>query len=149
MRLDHQAWIWHGGRPCRAWGVQKGPGTCSRGGRGGCVCKIGCAKVSPMTEKKECSDALGCPEWGPLAAIHRECVLGNWHQLPCFRGSLLKIHAYTFIVRAYTSYTYTYIHIRTYTISVRMCPYKRIMFEYTYKYVHIRAYTIIETVLDP
>ena len=87
MRLDHQAWIWHGGRPCRAWGVQKGPGTRSRGGRGGGVCKIGCAKVSPMTGKKECSDALGCPEWGPLAAVNRDCVLGIWHQLPCFRGS--------------------------------------------------------------
>ena len=88
MRLDRQAWIWHGGRPCRAEGVQKGPGTRSRGGslgRGGAR-KIGCAKVSPTTEKNACPDALGCPEWGPLAAVHRECVLGNWHQLPCFRG---------------------------------------------------------------
>ena len=62
MRLDRQAWIWH-------------------------FCTIGCAKVSPTTEKNACPDALGCPEWGPLAAVHRECVLGNWHQLPCFRGS--------------------------------------------------------------
>ena len=83
MRLDRQAWIWHGGRFCRAGGVQKGPGTRSGGGGR----KIGCAKVSPTTEKNACPDALGGPEWGPLAAVHRECVLGNWHQLPCFRGS--------------------------------------------------------------
>ena len=64
-------------------GVQKGHWT--RAERG--VRKIGCEKVSPTTETNACPDALGCPEWGPLAAVHRECVLGNWHQLPCFRGS--------------------------------------------------------------
>ena len=62
--------------------VQKGHWTRAEGVR-----KIGSAKVSPTTEKNACPDALGCPEWGPLAAVHRECVLGNWHQLPCFRGS--------------------------------------------------------------
>ena len=63
-----------------AWGAFSG-------GEGGGARKIGCAKVSPPTEKNACPDALGCPEWGPLAAVHRECVLGSWHQLPCFRGS--------------------------------------------------------------
>ena len=70
--------------------AQHGRGGCKRGTgrvRRGGVCKIGCAKVSPTTEKNARPDALGCPEWGPLAAVHRECVLGNWHQLPCFRGS--------------------------------------------------------------
>ena len=64
-------------------GCKRGPGRVRRGGGR----KIGCAKVSPTTKKNACPDALGCPEWGPLAAVHRECVLGKWHQLPCFRGS--------------------------------------------------------------
>ena len=85
MRLDHQAWIWHGGRPCRAGGVQKWPGTRSRGG-GGCAQNRVCKSVA-SNGKNACPDALGCLEWGLLAAVHRECVLGNWHQLQCFRGS--------------------------------------------------------------
>ena len=44
MRLDCQAWIWHGGRPCRTGGVQKGPGTRSRGGEGGGRAKSGVQK---------------------------------------------------------------------------------------------------------
>ena len=84
MRLDHNARIWHGGLPSMVGGGAKGAlDACGGGG----VRKIGCAKVSPTTEKNACPDALGCPEWGPLDAVHRECVLGNWHQLPCFRGS--------------------------------------------------------------
>ena len=67
-------------------GGAKGARDAFSGGEGGAR-EIGCAKVSPTTEKNARPDALGCPEWGLLAAVHRECVLGNWHQLPCFRGS--------------------------------------------------------------
>ena len=60
MRLDCQAWMWHGGRPCRTGGVQKGPGTRSRGGEGGGAQNRVCKSVA--NDGNKCTPrCLGVP----------------------------------------------------------------------------------------
>ena len=72
MRLDRQAWIWHGGRFCRAGGVQKGPGTRSRGGRGGGRAKSGVQKCRLRRKKMHAQ-----MPWGALSGARWLPSIGN------------------------------------------------------------------------
>ena len=121
----------------------RGPGRVPRGG----VRQIGSAQPLQTAEKSGCPVALGCPECGPPIAAHGECFSGTWHRFQCLRVSFQEIHAYTNLIRTYTSHTFKYHHIRTYTYIYVFIDLGRLytsyIHTYTYIYLHILAYTCI------
>ncbi len=98
------------------WNWRGASGALDACGRG-YVCQTESAKVLPMAEKSERSDAPGSLEWGRLAAALRDCVFGEWHRSSHGRSHSRKymhIHLYMHIhtnILTYTNIrTYTFIH---------------------------------------